>query len=317
MIAYSINGHIEVKSRHHAPNMKHLNWDDLRLLSLIAQEGTLRGAARKAGLSPATLSRRLDALEEAVGQKLVERFQGGCIPTAFGADVVALADQMGEIALEVERTRDRQNAHAASGVVRINTDEWLSYFLTTRFAPFHEAYPNVEVEIVTSHRPYSLARREADIAIRPYRPEQLDLVTRHIGTLSFGLYCSRDVATRHAAAFANQQWASMPFVGFDEPRAEFQSGRWLRALPGGPVPWMRCSYGLGILDGVAHGAGLGVLATFLANDQHDLVAAIAHIPELDQDIWLSMHGGLRTSARVRAVVDFMGQVFSQYRETGR
>lgn len=293
-----------------------MNWDDLRLLSLIAQEGTLRGAARRAGLSAATLSRRLDQLEEAVGQKLVERFQGGCTPTAFGADVFALADQMGEIALEVEHARARQDAHATSRVVRINTDEWLSYFLTTRFAPFHDAFPNVEVEIVTSHRPYNLARREADVAIRPYRPEQLDLVTRQIGTLSFGLYCSRAVAARHAVALANQDWASVPFVGFDEPRAEFQSDRWLRALPGAPAPWMRCSYGLGILDGVSHGAGLGVLATFLASEAHDLVAAVPHIPALDQDIWLSMHGGLRTSARVRAVVDFMGQLFARYRETG-
>jgi molybdate transport repressor ModE-like protein len=297
--------------------MKHLNWDDLRLLSLIAQEGTLRGAAKKAGLSPATLSRRLDQLEDAVGQKLVERFQGGCIPTAFGTDVFALADQMGEIALEVEHARARQNTHGASGVVRINTDEWLSYFLTTRFAPFHDAYPDVEVEIVTSHRPYNLARREADIAIRPYRPEQLDLVTRQIGTLSFGLYCSQGVATRHAAALARRDWTDVPFVGFDEPRAEFQSDRWLRALPGARAPWMRCSYGLGILDGVTHGAGLGVLATFLAVEAHDLVAALPHIPELDQDIWLSMHSGLRTSARVRAVVDFVGQLFAQYRESGR
>jgi len=295
--------------------MKQLNWDDLRLLGIIAREGTLRGASKKAGVSPATLSRRLDDLEEAVGHKLVERFQGGCVPTAFGADVIALAGQMGEIALDVERTRDRQDAHAASGLVRINTDEWLSYFLTTRFARFHDTYPNVEVEIITSHRPYNLTRREADIAIRPYRPEQLDLVTRRIGTLSFGLYCSQDVATRHAAALAKQEWASVPFVGFDEPRAEFQSDRWLRALPGAPAPWMKCSYGLGILDGVAHGAGLGVLATFLAGAAQDLVAVIPHIPELDQGIWLSMHGGLRTSARVRAVVDFMEQVFSEHRET--
>lgn len=297
--------------------MKHTNWDDLRLLLLIAEQGTLRGAAKKAGMSAATLSRRLDELEASLGQKVVERFQGGCVPTAAGAEIIAWAGQMGEIALEIERTRDHQDAHAASGLVRINTDEWLSYFLTTRFARFHDAYPNVEVEIVTSHRPYNLARREADIAIRPFRPEQLDLVTRQLGTLSFGLFCSREVASRHAQALASQNWSSLPFVGFDEPRAEFHSDRWLRALPGAPAPWMRCSYGLGILDGVSHGAGLGVLARFLASEELGLVAAIPHIPELDQDIWLSMHRGLRTSARVRAVVDFMGEVFSEYRRTGR
>lgn len=294
-----------------------MNWDDLKVLAFVVREGTLRGAARRLGTSPATLSRRLDDLEAALGQKLVERFQGGCVPTAAGADIAAWAAQMGEIALEVERTRDHQDAHAASGTVRINTDEWLSYFLTTRFARFHTLYPNVEVDIVTSHRPYSLARREADIAIRPYRPEQLDLVTRQLGTLTFGLYGSRAIAARHADAIARRDWAGVPFVGFDEPRAEFQSDQWLRALPGAPTPWMRCSYGLGILDGVSHGAGLGVLATFLAVDQPDLVAVVPHIPELDQDIWLSMHAGLRTSARVRAAVDFMSEVFAQYRATGR
>jgi len=77
---------------------------------------------------------------------------------------------------------------------------------------------------------------------------------------------------------------------------------------------MRCSYGLGILDGVTHGAGLGVLASFLASEAHGLVTAIAHIPELDQAIWLSMHRTVRTTARVRAVVDFVGLLFAQYHE---
>ncbi len=289
--------------------MKHSNWDDLRLLVLVTQDGTLRGASKKAGVSAATLARRIDELEKALGQQLLERSQGGCVPTPAGAAIVARAEQMADIALEIERTRDQTDAQATVGTVRVNTDEWLSYFLTTRFAPFHEAYPHVAVEIVTSHRPYSLARREADVSIRPYRPEQLDLVTRKVGTLSFGLYCSQDFAARHAAALADRDWANLPFVGFDEPRFDFQSDRWLRALPGAPDPWMRCSYGLGILDGVAHGAGLGVLASFLAHDQQRLVPAIPHIPELDQEIWLSMHSGLRASARVRAVVDFMGNVF--------
>ena len=67
-----------------------------------------------------------------------------------------------------------------------------------------------------------------------------------------------------------------------------------------------------MLGGVAEGVGVGAVATFLATDQENLVAAIPHIPELDQDIWLSMHSGLRTSARIRAVVDFMGEVFGEY-----
>lgn len=290
--------------------MKHTNWEDLRLFMQVVRCGTFRAAALQTGLSPATLSRRVDALEDNLGGKLLERFQTGCVPTAAGERVAKWADQMEEISLEVERMRDQKDAADASGTVRINTDEWMSYFLTTRFAPFRALYPNLEVEIVTTHRPYSLTRREADIAIRPFRPNQEDLVARRVGTLSYGLYCSRAYLTRHAACIQAGDWGSLDYIGFDEPRTEFETDRWLRRLSGDKPPWMRCSYGIGIFDGVIHGAGLGVLASFLAGESDVLEVIIPHIAELDQEVWLSMHQGLRSSARVRAVAEFVASLFS-------
>ena len=73
---------------------------------------------------------------------------------------------------------------------------------------------------------------------------------------------------------------------------------------------MRCSYALGIYDGVTTGAGLGVLANFITRNVPTLEAIVDHIVDLDQDIWLSMHAGLRNSARVRAVADYIAQLFS-------
>ncbi|WP_171060919.1 LysR family transcriptional regulator [Poseidonocella sp. HB161398] len=289
--------------------MEHANWEDLRILMKVVRAGTFRAAALTTGLSPATLSRRIDDLERSLGEKLLERFQTGCVPTAAGESAVSWIAQMEEISFEIERMRDQRDAASTAGTVRINTDEWMSYFLTTRFAPFRELYPNLEIEIVTTHRPYSLARREADIAIRPFRPDQEDLVARRVGTLSYGLYCNRDYRQRHAARIAAGDWAALDYIGFDEPRAEFRTDRWLRGLAGGRAPWMRCSYGIGIFDGVIHGAGLGVLATFLAGESAALDVVIPHIPELDQEVWLSMHQGLRSSARVRAVTEFVAGLF--------
>lgn len=291
--------------------MKHMNWDDVKLLITVAKAGTFRIASRTAGLSPATLSRRIDDLEAALGQKLLERHQTGCTPTPAGTRIIAWAEQMQDIAFEIERTRDQPTSDLAEGVVRINTDEWMSYFLTTRLHPFHERHPNVDVEIITSHRPYSLMRREADIAIRPFRPAQMDLVARKVGVLRYGLHCSHRFHAKHREAIERSDWSKLHFVGFDEPRAEFDADRWLRALPGAPAPWIRCSYGLGIFDGVIHDAGLGVLANFITADTRELHAVKAHIPELDQEIWLSMHKGLTSSARVRAVTDFVYEIFAR------
>lgn len=246
-----------------------------------------------------------------MGEKLLERVQTGCFATPAGLRIIAWAEQMEEIAFEIERTRDQRGAHTAEGTVRINTDEWMSYFLTTRFADFRMIYPNVQVEIITSHRPYSLTRREADIAIRPFRPEQTGLTARKVGNLSFGLYSSKAYHDANAVKIDRQDWNSLSFVGFDEPRSDFDVDKWLRALPRAPVPWMRCSYALGIFDGVLHDSGLGVLANFIAAGNSDLYAVIPHIVELDQEIWLSMHSAVRSSARIRAVTDYIGEIFAR------
>ena len=287
--------------------LKQLDWETLRLLPALVRAPTLRAGAAKAGASAATLVRRLNAIERVLGQKLFERTQTGCTPTPAGLRAVRLAERMGELAADIAALSD---AGGPEGVVRINADEWISYFLTTRMAGFRARHPRVEVEILTSHRPYSLSRREADIALRPFRPEGGDVTVRRIGRFRFGLYAERSYARDRAQAIAARDWRACAFVGFDEERAGFAAERWLRALPGAPAPWLRCSYALGIYDGVARGAGLGVLAHFIAQDSPDLVPVLADIPDLDQDIWLSRPRASQGAARFDAVCDFIIAAFA-------
>jgi len=286
--------------------MKQMDWTDLRILAAVSRAKTLRQAAERLRLSPATLSRRLDALEAAYGETLIDRQRSGCVATAAGLRVIASVAQMEEIAAEIERGRDVQGAQ---GLVRVNADEWMSYFLTMRMARLRALHPNVAVEIVTSHRPYSLGRRETDIGLRAFRPENGDLLSRRLGRMTFGLYCSRSYRDSHGPAIAAQDWSALSFVGFDEARSGLAAERWLAALPGVPATGVRCSYALGIFDGVSFDCGLGVLANFIAEGRDDLIAVLPHIPELDQDIWLAMHRTMRSSVRVRAVWDHLCGLF--------
>ncbi|CAI3950746.1 DNA-binding transcriptional regulator [Commensalibacter communis] len=292
--------------------MKHMNWDNLRILVIVARSKTLRRAAQKTGISPATLSRRIDELEQELGVKLIERVQAGCIPTPAGEEIIDWAKDMEEIAFEIERTVDQQDFHEVEGTVKINANELISYFLTSRFAEFHKLHPNIEIEIITSHRAYSLTKLEADIGIRTFRPEQGNLIIQKIGTLSYGLYCGQDYYKEHKVNIEKQNWGKLDFVGFDEVRAHFETEKWLRSLPNAPTPWMRCSYALGIFDGITHNNGLGVLDTFVGTEIPNLLhPVIPHIPELDKEIWLSIHSGLRSSARIKAVKNYISELFNQ------
>lgn len=151
---------------------------------------------------------------------------------------------------------------------------------------------------------------KADILLRPLPPEGGDLVTRRVGRPTFGLYAATAYAARHREVLKAADWTRLSFVGLDETRAHFASEGWLRSLPGWPGAWLRCSYALGIYDGVLAGAGLGVLATYAAIRVPDLVPVVETIPELAQDIWLTTHRALADSPRIRAVSDSIGRIWS-------
>lgn len=80
-----------------------MEWSDVRIFLAVVRAGTLGGAARALQLSHPTIGRRLRALEQAVGHTLFQRTANGFVPTDEGAGIVALAEQMEEGALAMER----------------------------------------------------------------------------------------------------------------------------------------------------------------------------------------------------------------------
>ena len=65
--------------------MNRLNWDDTRLFLALARHGTLSGAARELGIGLATISRRVERMEHALGLPLFLRHQNGYDLTDQGA----------------------------------------------------------------------------------------------------------------------------------------------------------------------------------------------------------------------------------------
>lgn len=286
-----------------------LDWSDLRALLALIRAGTLRRACQRYGSSPATLLRRVQQLEAAVGAQLVERSPAGSQLTVVGRQVYEHAQAMEKLAVAVSRAGQHEAADRAQGVVRVNADEWVSLLLTRHVPALRAQHPGLTIEILTSHRPYSIARGEADLVVRAHRPVSADLVVRAVGTLDYGVYGSSGYVRTHAGPLSRAAWGALDYVGFDEAHLEFETERWLRALADPAQPWLRCSYALGIYDGILAGAGLGVLAQFVARSDDRLTPVLEAIPELRQRYWLAFHQSARGSLRVRAAVDFIVQAF--------
>ena len=217
--------------------MEHVDWDDLRILVAIARGGTMREAALACDLSAPTLSRRLAELERRLGEPLIDRVPSGCTVTAFGARVLAWAEQMEDLAHQIERAADVNGGGGPNGTVRINAVEWPSYILLKLLGSFHERLPGLAIEVLTSRRPYSLARREADIALWSECPDEGDLYVRRIGKIRFGLFGSRDYYLRHKPAITRKEWDKLSFVGYDDRQPDHPATQWLKTLPGAPAPF--------------------------------------------------------------------------------
>ncbi|WP_336947551.1 LysR family transcriptional regulator [Asaia sp. HN010] len=224
--------------------------DDLQFLILIARFKTLRRAAAAAKVSASTFARHLDRLEEHCAAKLVERLTDGCVLTERGMAVLGWAEQIHDLANNMISYDIEADQRDVVGTVRINTDEWFSYFITMHVAELKMRYPHLEIEVLTSHRPYNLIRREADIAVRAQIPSASDLVCRKLSTMTSGLYCSKLYAEKNKANLSEKNWHALDYVGFDELHVDFAEEAWLRNFAGGVTPWLRSSYALGIYDGI-------------------------------------------------------------------
>lgn len=274
--------------------MKHLEWTDLRYFLVTARRGSATAAGRDLGASPATVTRRLHALEAALGARLFERARDGHGLTPAGRRLLAHAEAMEQAARAAEdavRAADDE----AVGTLRVACAEAVAHHvLLPRLAAIHAAHPRLRLELTVGPGTVSLGRREADVAVRLSRPERGDMVVRRLGRLAFAHY-------RVAGTVGPPP---PPLVAWDAALAGVVPATLAGALSGAaPVTLDTAT---GHLIAARHGAGPCLLACIAGDRAADLerwptgesIAGWA-------DIWLAAHGAVADSPRYRAFRDLL------------
>src|SRR5918998_4565559 len=167
---------------------QHLDWDDFKLVKIIAEANGLAGAADRLGVNHSTVFRRLGQLEEGLGVKLFERHRTGYALTAAGEEMAALAERMEEDVATFARKLAGQ-ALAPAGELRITTnDTLLVHLLTPLFARFAKACPDVRLDVVLANQALNLSKRDADVAVRATDSPPETLVGRRTATIAWAIY---------------------------------------------------------------------------------------------------------------------------------
>jgi DNA-binding transcriptional LysR family regulator len=286
-----------------------LDWGHLRFFLELARSGSLARAAHRLGVDRNTVARRVGALEEDLGLALFERGPQGWTRTAAGEELAALASRVEADVLALARHAEARD-RALTGAVRLTTATHLSaYLLVPALRALRERHPGLVLEIAADQRTFDLTRREADLALRMGRPRDAGLVMRKLSDVAYGLYASRGYL---AGRRAEVDFAADVFVTFDDSLASTPQERWLaRAAPERRVVF-RCNSTASLTEAARAGIGVAVLPRFVADGDADLVR-LASPPIVHHELWLLVHGDLRRTPRVRAVIEWVDALVERAR----
>lgn len=289
-----------------------MDWDHLRVFLAVAREGQLLSAGKKLGLNHATVSRRLDALEESLGTPLFVRRPSGSLPTAAGERLLEVAERLETAVLGIsEELRDV--AAEVAGTVRIGAPDGLgNCFLAAELGALVSLHPGLVVELVPLPRIFSLSRREADLAIVLDPPADGRLVVSKLADYSLGLYAARDYLARDGVPAETADLAQHVLVTGVEDMAYSSALDYGALLETAPGRKFRCASVVGQLEAVRAGTGIGILHDFAVNGEAGLMRVLPAV-SFRRSYYLLSHPESAAVRRIATCRDFLVRRFREER----
>jgi DNA-binding transcriptional LysR family regulator len=282
-----------------------MDWDDLRFFLAVARSGSLAAGARLLKVKHSTVLRRISNLENRLGARLFDRTPTGYFLTQAGADIMDTAQEVEAAAFEIERRtlgRDR----ALTGELRVSMTDVVGRQVAGALTAFRRLNPGIVVDVLITAEPLSLAKRQADVAIRVgARPEPY-LIGRRLLDVHFAVYGTQDyLDARPISKTMLPGWAAYDWVVLDQDGEAFPQASWERKHIAEELVAMRTNSSPLVFDAVRAGMGVAILATASADTDPSFVRVSDEVFDFGLGTWVLTHADLRRIPRVRAFMDFI------------
>ncbi len=290
-------------------NTTNIPWHLLQSFTGISEAGSLSGAAHATKSSQPTLSRHLAQLEELMGCRLFLRTSSGLTLTPEGAAVQTHADAMAKSAAQLSFAGEQPQE--LSGTVRITASQFAAnYLLPPMLVSLRALHPALNLEVVASNETDNLLRREADLAIRMYRPTQNDLIAKKVADLPLGVFASRSYLEQYGAPDGPADLARHTIIGYDRSTLIIDGMRQVGINVDRSFFAFRSDDQVLCWRMVQAGMGIGFGQQNTAARDPEIVQIWPDLDVGSLPVWLTAHQELRMSPRVRACYDHLAKCFS-------
>ncbi|MDC9826458.1 LysR family transcriptional regulator [Devosia sp. ZB163] len=283
------------------------DWSHWRSFGAVVQHGSLSAAARALGLSQPTLGRHIEALEQSLGMSLFERTLAGLKPTETALKLYEPV-QAAQTSL-AEATLLAEGASAAlTGSVRLTSSTAMChYVLPPLLYDLRQAFPQVALELVPSDSVENLLLREADIAVRMFRPTQLDLVAKKLGEIPIVACAHERYLARRGRPASPEDLRNHDLIGFDRSELLITAARRMGFELGRNDFAVRTDSQTNMWELAKAGIGIGFAQSILVDATPGMVRLLPGLSPPSLEVWLTTHRELFTSRRIRAIYDALSE----------
>lgn len=205
------------------------NWDDLRYLIAFYRTGNMAAAAQRLDSNPATVSRRMARLGEALGYPPFEKRPEGWVLNPRLENIVNQAMEFDGALISAIRQENEETSGDLAGDLKICIPFLVgTYMIYPRLSEFMTAYPKIRISFHLDSMQENL--NDNDILITPTRPDHGRLIASQCAVLKFKLYKHRDAvdvkdwgwpAHRHRQVFRDVRGPRILWRRADHPRGQF------------------------------------------------------------------------------------------------
>lgn len=190
------------------------NVSGMLVFARVVEEGSFSAAARKLGLSKASVSREISALEQQFGAQLLRRTTRRMSLTEVGEVFHERCQRVVEAAKEAESSVS-QLQEAPRGAIRLAVPMSFGHLqLAPRLPRFLERYPNIHVDIDATDRIVDLVYERVDLSVRIGRPRELSYVRRKLCPIRLLMCASPEYLERHGVPRIPEDLSEHVCVGY-------------------------------------------------------------------------------------------------------
>ncbi|MEM9470166.1 MAG: substrate binding domain-containing protein, partial [Pseudomonadota bacterium] len=203
------------------------------------------------------------------------------------------------------------NKASPSGTLRITTPNFFgSTWLVPQLSKLHEKYPELQLSLLFDDKILNLNMREADVAIRLYKPDQQDLIYTSLGKINFHVFGSKDYFAKHGKPKSVKDLKDHLLLGYPENvPTPYEDPNWLFRkaevnMTNNPK-LIKINSLFGIYEAVHHHAGLAVLPDYLVAKDKSIEICLESTMKASVEMYFVYAEERKHSNRIKILQEFL------------